>query len=296
MNAEQIVRRRVELINDGRYDALSEAMHDDVVTHYGSGEPVRGVPASAGQLFGFTAFIGINVTVEETLTDGDLVAARYTCRGRHMGEFVGIPATGAGVEFGGAGIHHIRDGRIDEVWVVDDLAALARQVSNPSWTRIGVAQGPPPANRGNRPGRQTAETNRNAVRRWIELLNLRRLDELAEVWAEDLVLHQGPDMPTVTGLASLRSLLALFFTGLSDLRVEIDKIVADNDAVVMRTTSTAVHSGELFGIAATGREVTYTGINTCHLADGKIVAEWFNDDMFALLQALQRPITPGEPS
>jgi predicted ester cyclase len=54
----------------------------------------------------------------------------------------------------------------------------------------------------------------------------------------------------------------------------------------LRTSSHGTHLGELFGIPGTGRPVSYKGIATYYLADGKITREWFNDDMFALLQTI----------
>jgi steroid delta-isomerase-like uncharacterized protein len=128
MTPEELVRRRVEAINTGDYQALGEVLAPDVITHYGSGEAVHGLQALAGLLAGFEAFPDMVVTIDDLAVDGDRVGARYTSRGRQQAEFLGIPNTGASVEFGGAGIHRIQDGKIAEVWTVDDWAALTRQI------------------------------------------------------------------------------------------------------------------------------------------------------------------------
>jgi len=39
-------------------------------------------------------FPDVRWTLEETVTEGDTVAARFTMRGTHQGEFFGIPAGG----------------------------------------------------------------------------------------------------------------------------------------------------------------------------------------------------------
>ena len=42
MTNEELVRRRVEAINTGDFEALGEVLAHDVITHYGSGEAVHG--------------------------------------------------------------------------------------------------------------------------------------------------------------------------------------------------------------------------------------------------------------
>jgi predicted ester cyclase len=131
MTPEELVRGRVEAINAGDYRAMGEVLAPDVITHYGSGEAVRGLEALGGLLAGFAAFPDITLTIDDLAVDGDRVGARYTSRGRQQGEFLDIPNTGGKVEFGGAGIHRIQDGKIAEVWTVDDWAALTRQLRTP---------------------------------------------------------------------------------------------------------------------------------------------------------------------
>ena len=40
------------------------------------------------------AFDGLNVTIEDIMADEDKVTARFTARGIHTGEFMGLPPTG----------------------------------------------------------------------------------------------------------------------------------------------------------------------------------------------------------
>jgi predicted ester cyclase len=111
MTHDGLVRRRVEAIDTGDVEVLGEVLAPDVVTHYGSGETVHGLEALAGLLAGFGAFRDLVVTIDDLAVDGDRVGARYTSRGRQKGEFLGIPDSGARVEFGGADIPGSRTGR-----------------------------------------------------------------------------------------------------------------------------------------------------------------------------------------
>lgn len=63
--------------------------------------------------------------------------------------------------------------------------------------------------------------------------------------------------------------------GLPDLKVTIDDVVSEGDKVAWRWTMRGTHQGDLEGHAPTGRQVTFSGITIVHLANGKVVADWF---------------------
>lgn len=127
-----------------------------------------------------------------------------------------------------------------------------------------------------------------ALHRWIDLANSRKLDALREVWADDLILHQGSTQ--LRGLDAFVGVLEVFYAGIPDLHITVEDVLASGDIAIMRSSSRGRHTGEFMGIPATGRTVSYAGINTFRFAGGKIVEEWFNDDMHALM----RSITGGE--
>jgi steroid delta-isomerase-like uncharacterized protein len=279
MTNEELVRRRVEAINTGEFEALGEVLAPDVITHYGSGEAVQGLEALGGLLAGFSAFSDLIVTIDDLAVDGDRVGARYTSRGRQQGAFLGIPNTGRSVEFGGAGIHRIQDGKIAEVWTVDDWAALTRQLraAQPAAT----VRTPHHTMREASP--ETVAGNKHTVSHWIDLANDRAFDRLSEDWAQDVTVNQGSDIEEVVGLDSLVALLKTFYVGMPDLVIDVEDVVGAGDIVFLRTSSHGTHAGELFGVPGSGRAVSYKGIATYYLDGGKITREWFNDDMFALM-------------
>ena len=71
-----------------------------------------------------------------------------------------------------------------------------------------------------------------------------------------------------------------------DLRMTADQSIAEGDYVATRWTGRGTHKGELFGIPATGKEATVTGISIDRWADGKIVESWTNWDTLGLLQQI----------
>lgn len=75
-----------------------------------------------------TAFSDPQAEIEDICEDGDKVWARTTFRGTHTGDFLGIPATGKQVEFGGMDCVRIIDGKAVEHWGVTDVAAMLMQL------------------------------------------------------------------------------------------------------------------------------------------------------------------------
>ena len=66
--------------------------------------------------------------IDELVTDGDRAAARMRFTGEHRAEFPGVAATGRQITWAGAAFFRFEDGKIAELWVLGDLAALRRQL------------------------------------------------------------------------------------------------------------------------------------------------------------------------
>jgi predicted ester cyclase len=67
-------------------------------------------------------------TIEDLIAEGDMVAARWSSRATHQGEYAGVPPTGREVEFTGISVYRIEGGRIAESWTEEDELGLMRQI------------------------------------------------------------------------------------------------------------------------------------------------------------------------
>lgn len=99
-------------------------------------------PDAVAQLVMFyrLAFSEIRVTVDGLVTEGDLVAARWTARGRNTGDLLGLPPTGREAVTTGIDFLHIVGGKITEGWVSWDTLSLIEQllvVSEPRERAVG---------------------------------------------------------------------------------------------------------------------------------------------------------------
>jgi steroid delta-isomerase-like uncharacterized protein len=70
----------------------------------------------------------VRVTVEDMITEGDKVVARYTVRGTIEGDFMGIPAAGKTMTITAIDILRFAGGQIAEHWGEADMLGLMQQL------------------------------------------------------------------------------------------------------------------------------------------------------------------------
>ena len=120
-----------EVIAGGDLTLIDELTAEDLVDHEEGlpGQP----PGREGVKFFVSAmreaFPDIKPkTVEPTLADGDLEAARTILTGTHKGELMGVAATDKRVEFESVDIIRVTDGKVAEHWGVTDVMSLMQQL------------------------------------------------------------------------------------------------------------------------------------------------------------------------
>ena len=140
----------------------------------------------------------------------------------------------------------------------------------------------------------STEENKALIRRaYEEGFNQRNLAVLDEVDASDFVVHNAST--TMQGLEAFKQFLSLYLTAFSEARFTIEDLIAEGDRVVARHTFRGIHTGDLMGIAPTGKQVTTTGVTITRFANGKGVELWGNSDDLGLLQQLGVVPSPGQP-
>jgi predicted ester cyclase len=115
-----------EVINGGRLSAIDELVAPDYVDHTGGGDGPSGYRETLE--FVRASFSIMHMTVHDTLSEGDRVAARFVVSATHTGEFMGIAPTGKQVTWEGIGIIRVADGKMAERWNVSDMLGLLEQI------------------------------------------------------------------------------------------------------------------------------------------------------------------------
>lgn len=108
--------------------------------------------------------------------------------------------------------------------------------------------------------------------------------------ADDLIAYEiafrGSLAVTVQGLDGFKEYVNMVRAAFPDFHNSIEELIAEGDKVVARLTYSGTHRGELFGIAPTGRRVTYSGIAIFRIAEGKISDGWVIGDTLGLMKQL----------
>jgi predicted ester cyclase len=68
--------------------------------------------------------------------------------------------------------------------------------------------------------------------------------------------------------------------------VNVDGIVADENTVACRWTSTGTHKGPLFGIPPTNKQIKVTATVYYKVKNGRLAEGWINRDDFGMMRQL----------
>src|SRR5215218_6844027 len=130
MDVKEIARRLAEDPWQGKLDDVLELVGDDYVAHIpGSAEPFRGKEGFREFVTTYqTGFPDGTITVDDQIAEGDVVATRWTGRGTHTGELMGMPPTGREVTVAGITYSRIADGKAREAWIMWDTLAMMQQL------------------------------------------------------------------------------------------------------------------------------------------------------------------------
>jgi predicted ester cyclase len=110
------------------------------------------------------------------------------------------------------------------------------------------------------------------------------IQNIDKYFASNWVNHD-PSLPPMQGLAGARQLIDLW-SAFSDRKVTIEDSVAEGDKVATRFTITGKHTGEMMGIAPTGKTIHISASGIFRIVDGKATDNWVNFDALGMLQQL----------
>lgn len=107
---------------------------------------------------------------------------------------------------------------------------------------------------------------------WDDILNKRQLDMINEAhFQKEVLLKTQPE--DVVGLDNFKAYYSNFLTGFSDIEFRIISIFGQGDQLVKHWNFKGTHSGEFFGIPATGKSVNLDGVTLVTMKNGKVAQE-----------------------
>ena len=115
------------------------------------------------------------------------------------------------------------------------------------------------------------ENNKLIVRRYIEeVINTGKIDEIEDYISTDYTeVFEGKSYKL--GIDGAKEHIQGVRNTYKDLRLTIERQIAEGDWVVSCITARGTHHGNWMGIKPTGKNVTFTGVNVDKVINGKIV-------------------------
>ncbi len=118
-----------------------------------------------------------------------------------------------------------------------------------------------------------SEQNKTLFKRYVdEVYHQRNVAFIDEFLDPNLVEH--------------REDIYAFLGAFPDLHITVEDLIAEGDKIVGRVTLTGTHQGELMGIPATGKKVSFSEILIARISNGKVVELWEVGDTMTMMQQL----------
>lgn len=118
-----------EVFNRKNVNAIDDLCAPDFKDHSpmpGQGSGAKGVKDMFSTYI--KAFPDLRLTVEEMISEGDVVAARFSGEGTHKGEIFGAAPTGKRISFHGIDMLHFKNGKVTDAWHQGDDAVALMQL------------------------------------------------------------------------------------------------------------------------------------------------------------------------
>ncbi len=123
------VLRLFEELDKKNFGIIKELCSPDAKLYAaGSFEPITVEEVASLVPMSYEAFPDLAHLVKDVIAKGDKVAVRCNYSVTHEGEFMGVPATGNTIEWGGLGIWQIKEGKIVGGWIMEDMLWVMQQL------------------------------------------------------------------------------------------------------------------------------------------------------------------------
>ena len=139
---------------------------------------------------------------------------------------------------------------------------------------------------------QSSASPQALAEKFAATLSAHDIDTFAALFADTYVNHQvsAAAPPPAANVSPKQGTVAFFkarLTGLPDLKVAIEVMVADKDHVAASFVYSGTHNGTYFGVAPTGKTLRFTSCDIFRVENGLIAEHWGMGDIAGVLAQLR---------
>jgi steroid delta-isomerase-like uncharacterized protein len=129
------------------------------------------------------------------------------------------------------------------------------------------------------------EENKALFNRFVEeVFHRGNLGALDQLFTADALIHD-PGVE-LRGPVALRPAVRRLLAAFPDLRITMEDQIAEGDRLAVRYRGEGTHRAEWWGMPASGKRISYTGILIVCFEGGRIAEYWAQPDLPGLLQQL----------
>ena len=116
-----------------------------------------------------------------------------------------------------------------------------------------------------------------------QVFNAANPERARDFFTDDITFH-ALTVGDITGLDAVVPVLTGFIGSLSDMRAEVQDVIASGDLVALRQIVKGRHTGNLLGMPETGKDIQWDAVDIYRINDaGKISEQWAFEDFAAIL-------------
>ena len=139
----------------------------------------------------------------------------------------------------------------------------------------------------------SVEENKVIARRhFLELIGEGRLEVADEIFHSKVLFGVNRAEPVEVDPAFFEEAAAFWHNVFPDVHITIEQVVAEGDFVAEHLTYRGTHSGDLWGIQPTRRQVAATATYVYRIVDGRIAEVWGSWDRLTVLEQLGVSASP----
>jgi len=138
------------------------------------------------------------------------------------------------------------------------------------------------------------EQNKVVLTRFVEFLNTGETAIADEVVAPDF-LERDPFPGQQPGREGLKAVILMIRAAFPDLEWVVDEMVAEGETVASRFTWRGTHRSDFFGVPATGKQITVTGMVFDRVVESQLMESQILMNTLALLTQLGAIALPAQP-